>query len=187
MHAMNINFGLLLAEMALASNNPTFLTPVFPVPLNLETSEAWHSTRQTITANLTGAIAAASGGAGANSLAIRAISVKGDSPLFEFYHTAESISPASVQTVGADTVFRIGSISKLFTVYSLLVRGGFDVFEGPVTNNVPELQRVSLDSNINPIEDVDWDEVTVGALASQLSGILRDCMPCFDPLFICFH
>ncbi|KAJ5832048.1 hypothetical protein N7474_000359 [Penicillium riverlandense] len=174
MRATNISLGLLLAGMTLAFNNPTFLTPVFPVPLNLGTNEAWHSIRQTITSNLTGAIAAANGGAGANSLAIRATSVKEDSPLFEFYHTAKSVSPAGVQTVGADTVFRVGSVSKLFTVYSLLVRGGFDVFDDPVTKYVPELREAGLNSNFDPLEDVSWEEVTVGALASQLSGILRD-------------
>ncbi|KAJ5620773.1 hypothetical protein N7510_004757 [Penicillium lagena] len=181
MRASDISLGLLLAGTALAFNNPTFLTPVFPVPLIPETTEVWHSIRQTITSNLTGAIAAANGGEGANSVAIRAISVQEDSPLIEFYHTAKSISPASVQKVGADTVFRIGSISKLFTVYSLLVRGGFDIFEGPVTKYVPELRKAGLNSTVDPIDDVNWEEVTVGALASQLSGILRDCvLPLLD-------
>lgn len=176
MHLLKITLGLLMAGIALAFDNPTFLGPAFPVPLNLGANEAWQSAIQAITANLTGAIAAANGGANGNSLAVRAISVSEASPLFEFYHTAKSISPAGKQKVDANTVFRIGSISKLFTVYSLLLRGGFDVFEDPVAKYVPELQEADENSNINAVQDVDWKEITVGALASQLSGILRDCM-----------
>lgn len=173
MRVSNSIVGCSLACMALAFDNPTFLGPVFPAPVHLGADERWPATIQSITSKLSDAVAAASGGADANSIAVRAVSISDSRPLFDIFHTAKSITSAGTQNVGADTVFRIGSISKLFTVYTLLLRGGFDVFEDPVTKYVPELRKES--SDFNAVEDVDWDEVTVGALASQLSGILRDC------------
>lgn len=176
MRVFKASISLLLSRAAWAFDNPTFLGPVFPVPLDLGTNPAWPSVAQMITANLTGALVAANGGADENSLAVQAISIYESDPLFEFYHTASSISSAGAQEVNADTVFRIGSISKLFTVYTLLLRGGFDIFEDPVTKYVPELRQIADCHDFNPLKDVDWKDITVGALASQLSGILRDCM-----------
>jgi hypothetical protein len=175
--------GFLLAGTVLAFDNPTFLGPVFPAPLNLRANSAWPSAIQSITGNLTSAITAAIGGSNENSLAVRGISVSDASPLFEFYHTAKSISATGAQEVNADTVFRIGSISKLFTVYSLLLSGGFDVFEDSVTEYVPELREFAENPDVSPIEDVDWKDVTVGALARQVSGILRDCKHSILTLF----
>jgi CubicO group peptidase (beta-lactamase class C family) len=176
MRTFKAGVGIFLAGCALAFDNPTFLGPVFPAPLNLGKTNALTSAAHMIAANLSAAIAAAQGGMDANSFAVRAISVSEAEPLFEFYHTARSISSVGAQKVNADTVFRIGSISKLFTVYTLLLRGGFDVFEDQVTKYIPELRRAANSPNFDPVQDVNWNDITVGALARQLSGILRDCM-----------
>lgn len=48
----------------------------------------------------------------------------------------------------------------------------------------PELANAPYD---DPLEQVNWEEVTLGALASQLSGLGRDCQSRSMPLFCqCF-
>ena len=76
--------------------------------------------------------------------------------------------------VGPDTVFRVHSISKVITVYTILSKLGFKHWHDPVTKWVPELANEGKD----PISDVDWDEVTLGSLASSMSGISRGCTTC---------
>ncbi|KAL7821163.1 beta-lactamase/transpeptidase-like protein [Trichoderma aethiopicum] len=108
------------------------------------------------------------------SLSLTATSQLDASPIIDFHHTSGSlnISAGSTSRVTGDTVYRIGSISKLFTVYSLLLNNGSKYWHNPVTDFVPELRRAV--SHCSPYA-VQWDQVTVGALASQLSGIGRDC------------
>ena len=75
--------------------------------------------------------------------------------------------------IGPDTIFRIHSISKVFTVYTVLAKLGFEYWNEPVTKFIPELANHEVQ---DATRDVDWSEVTVGTLASQISGISRDCM-----------
>ncbi|KAK3290788.1 beta-lactamase/transpeptidase-like protein [Chaetomium fimeti] len=74
-------------------------------------------------------------------------------------------------TVGPDTVFPVHSISKAITVYTVISKLGFDYWHEPVTKFIPELAN---QKSHDPIRDVDWSEVTIGSLASQISGISRD-------------
>lgn len=94
-----------------------------------------------------------------------------DSTFFEYYYTApEAQNNANVT---ADTVFPIGSLTQLFTVYAWLIEMGDEKWETPITQFLPEL----VAANISGASDimVDWNEVTVGALAGQMAGIDRDC------------
>ncbi len=75
-------------------------------------------------------------------------------------------------TVGPDTLFRIHSISKVVTVYTMLSKLSYQYWHEPVTKYIPELaNRRTQDI----VRGVDWSEVTLGSLASQISGISRDC------------
>jgi CubicO group peptidase (beta-lactamase class C family) len=74
-----------------------------------------------------------------------------------------------------DSIYRIGSISKLFTTYGLLLKYGSNNWERPLTDFIPELRGVP--SNASAVDHVRWHEVTIDAWASHLSGIARDCNP----------
>lgn len=97
------------------------------------------------------------------------------SPLFEYYHTAVGGLNTSAGTdhIGPDTIFRIASVSKLFTVFTLLRVDGDAHFNTPVTHFLPELK--GLGGNGPVWASVDWEDITVGELASQLAGVGRDC------------
>ena len=113
-----------------------------------------------------------------NSFSINAISVNEDKPIFQYHHTASLLDNTSTTTVTGDTVFRIGSISKLFTTFALLLQEGTIIFDDPVTKYIPELSDVAKSQatgTFDPVTEVQWKDVTVGALASQLAGIGREC------------
>ena len=73
-----------------------------------------------------------------------------------------------------DTIYRIGSVSKLYTVYAILANAGMGVLDHPVTRYLPELAG---NSGSDPLQRISWEDVTVGALASQLGGTrgFREC------------
>ncbi|MCJ1358694.1 MAG: hypothetical protein MMC33_008694 [Icmadophila ericetorum] len=67
-------------------------------------------------------------------------------------------------TVTGDTVFRIASCSKTFTVLALLLQNGISL-DDPVSKHIPQLLGESK---------VDWSDVSLRSLASQLSGIAKE-------------
>jgi CubicO group peptidase (beta-lactamase class C family) len=149
-----------------------YLGEIYPPPKNFISHPLWVDA----TRNLTQALLAEPLQRNATSFAIQVISQDSKTPIYiyENYHKAPGhlYGVNGEKNVDGDTIFRIGSISKLFTIYALLLQCGFRCFEDPITKYVPELQGAAFNNNV---DDVKWEEVTVGALAAQLSGIGRDC------------
>lgn len=98
---------------------------------------------------------------------------------FQYHHTAPTLSKSSrgVKPVDADSIYRIGGLTQVFTIYAFLAAVGDDKWNEPVTQYVPELKIAAsaFDSQRHPTDYVNWDEVTIGQLASHMSGIGRDC------------
>lgn len=94
---------------------------------------------------------------------------------YHYVAPAAALSPESVKQVNSNTVYRVGSVSKAWTVYIWLLAAGDTAFNDPITKYVPEIAEYAAK---NPATDnvnvVDWESITIGALASQLSGISRD-------------
>ncbi|KAF2754506.1 beta-lactamase/transpeptidase-like protein [Pseudovirgaria hyperparasitica] len=88
--------------------------------------------------------------------------------IYTYIHRSPALDEAlTAGTLDDRTVFRIGSVSKMMTVYSLLVQtGGLEVFNDPVTKWLPEL----VGNRGGALEKIVWEDVTVGALASQMGG-----------------
>ncbi|KAL9598168.1 MAG: hypothetical protein Q9219_004665 [cf. Caloplaca sp. 3 TL-2023] len=74
--------------------------------------------------------------------------------------------------VTENTFFRIASISKVFTVLATLIQQQANncSLQDSITKHVPELR------DHNTTGAVDWDMITLEMLASQLSGIPRECL-----------
>lgn len=82
-----------------------------------------------------------------------------------------------------NTVYRVGSISKLFTAYTILVEVGHAYWHRPITDFVPELAEaaVACNSTVDPLKCTDWSGITLGALASHQAGQSRSsCSVAFD-------
>lgn len=99
-----------------------------------------------------------------------------------FAYTANNINTTlGVSTVDQDTVFRVGSVSKLWTIVLFLVEEGLWPFQEPIVRFIPELHEAASKLQWDPrkrrdaIDYVRWGEISMGELASHLAGIARDC------------
>ncbi|KAF5598346.1 beta-lactamase-like 1 [Fusarium pseudocircinatum] len=77
-------------------------------------------------------------------------------------------------TLNNDTVFRVGSVSKLLTVYTLLAEVGMKHMNDAVTKWVPELALAARKHKSDLTREVQWDEVTIGQLSGHMAGISRN-------------
>lgn len=116
------------------------------------------------------------------SISVRSIH-EGDK-LLDMHYTPPTHDANSTTIVNADTVYRVGSISKIFTILGILHEGiGMD---DPITKYLPELGNLKAADGINnDITAVSWDGITIGALASHMSGIGLDCKG--SPQTISYH
>jgi CubicO group peptidase (beta-lactamase class C family) len=162
MRASNLIF-LSSASTAAATLCP-FLGPVFPPPKTL-TSDALFLTglRQSIeSALLTGTTL--HGPVSSNdtySIQIFSTSDNGV-PLLDFHHRGTSL--VGNDTLNGDSIYRIASVTKVLTVYLLLLaEAGDGILSDLVVKYLPELKGKGV-----------WDEITVGDLAGYMSGIVGD-------------
>ncbi|KAI0401665.1 beta-lactamase/transpeptidase-like protein [Xylaria palmicola] len=110
--------------------------------------------------------------------AVALFSSKENKTLYEHFYTPPI--DVGVPEVNRDSIFRIGSVSKVFSVWSFLKEVGDEHFNDPITKYVPELANLTCNKGVNSqglyndIDHVRWDEVTLGELASHAAGIPRD-------------
>ncbi|KXX77020.1 Beta-lactamase-like protein 2 [Madurella mycetomatis] len=100
-----------------------------------------------------------------------------DEPLWSHYWTAPnlvSFNSTGVSKVDTNTVYRIGSVTKIFTILTFLATVGDGIWNDPITKHLPEIEEIARDASGGPIYAPDWDSITIGSLASQTSGLIRD-------------
>jgi CubicO group peptidase (beta-lactamase class C family) len=100
--------------------------------------------------------------------------------LAERHRTAPSLlaNTTGVKHIDSNTVYRLGSVSKIFTVVAWLAELGDVHWNQPITNFIPELVDISAQDSSQPFDNIRqtaWEDITIAALASQVSGIGRDC------------
>lgn len=111
----------------------------------------------------------------ATGVSVAAGSVYEDEPILDIPYTPLVYNTTGAHTVDGDTVFRIGSVSKVFTVMALLLLGDKISMADPITKYIPELTRLNAEIDKNEVTSVDWDRVSLDALASQFAGVPYDC------------
>ncbi|KAJ5700036.1 hypothetical protein N7536_003049 [Penicillium majusculum] len=166
---------LALSAQAIKTTGCPLLGPAFPAPTALSEDSTFLSKAEELTSKLNGAIE--DGSLPSISFAVQVFSSEEDDSAFGFYHTDDPIKVGSVgvQEVDENTVFRIGSISKLWTMFLLMTLGGTRYFHEPVSKYVPELQtRYSTAQTKDKINYLQWRDVTIGELASHQAGLTRD-------------
>jgi CubicO group peptidase (beta-lactamase class C family) len=152
----------------------------FPTPTNLSGSSIVQSAASTLLATINNAINVGVIDSNASSFSVEIFLSQETTPLFTFHHSSPGlISSVGVKTVDSNSIYRIGSVSKLFTIYLLLIESGDIHFHEPITNFVPELLAASRATPDDDLDYVDWSSVTIGNLASHMAGIGRDCMFCY--------
>ncbi|KAB8259300.1 beta-lactamase/transpeptidase-like protein [Aspergillus pseudonomiae] len=105
-------------------------------------------------------------------------SASADPFFFDYHYTAPSLrnSSSRIQHVNQDSIYRIGGLTQIFTIWTILVEAGDTIWNDPVTKYLPELAETTESANVtqDPIQYVDWKDITVGQLASHMSGLPRD-------------
>ncbi|KAJ5605487.1 beta-lactamase/transpeptidase-like protein [Penicillium lagena] len=168
-------------------NYCSLLGPVFPPPIHLSDSPYFTAATKDLSGILQDAIYGNSSLSpifkpNQTSFTVQIFSSKDESPLFESYYTSQAVQAykAGVKNIDENTVFRIGSASKLVTVLLLLIEKGESVFNEPIAKYVPEIREAIAAMRSNTTQQQDaidflrWEQVTIGELASQMSGVLRD-------------
>lgn len=92
--------------------------------------------------------------------------------LWSSHHTARDRNQSRIgaEVVRGDSVYRIASITKTFTTLGILQqhRAGNLSLDDPIDKYVAELQG-------HQRGHIPWNDITLRTLASQLSGIPREC------------
>jgi CubicO group peptidase (beta-lactamase class C family) len=172
-----------LIPLSWAKANCPLYGPLFPRPTNLLQSPIIESVGATLT-DLFFRHIDNDTAVGSNyfSYAVEVFTGSEDKPLWSHYWTAPSLKESNtsgVTNVDTNTVFRIGSVTKIFTVLTFLATVGDGIWNDPLTKHLPEIEEIAKSASGSPIFTPDWDEITVGSLASQTSGLIRDCRPNF--------
>lgn len=177
---LSINTVLAFVLLSFASTQAfqdcPFLGPVFPEPSQLSTSPRIKDATLALQTAIQDGINNGIIESNLTSFSVEIFSTHESDSLFEFHHAAPVLSNSTgTKTVDSKSIYRIGSISKLFTVYMFLMEAGDIHFHEPITKYVPELAGQSSKAVQDPVAAVDWDHITIGNLASQMGGIGRDC------------
>lgn len=171
-------------RLSLAVNYCPPLGPVYAVPQNLSANDSVRQTAQNVSATLENLLKKggnASPGFDPNttSFSVNLFSVHESDSIFQYHFTASTLNASSTKIIDQDSVYRIGSITKLVTVFGLLLEGERVHFDDPVTKYVPELAAIAEAQRTKREDDevatAEWSQITVGALAGHLAGIGRTC------------
>ncbi|KAI5455602.1 beta-lactamase/transpeptidase-like protein [Mariannaea sp. PMI_226] len=142
--------------------------PSFPSGVDVRYSDAFQKAISAFPKALAEEFSVGSLNKSTSIFAIDVFSTVSNSSVFQHYYVGNDGKDSVIGgKLGDKTISRIGSVSKVWTVYAILATAGMKVFNDPVTKYLPELAG---NASTNPIERVNWTDVTVGALASQQGG-----------------
>ncbi|KAI1347347.1 beta-lactamase/transpeptidase-like protein [Xylaria sp. FL0043] len=164
---------LLFTNAALAARDGLCppLGPVLPAPVNPSSHDAVQDAIGAITDRFQNLTA----GFNTTGISIAVQSIHEKTPMLELHHTPPVRDNTSTTTVDSETIYRLGSISKVFAVLSVLTQGQIKL-EDPITKYVPELLQLKSEAvpAANDVTAVNWDQVTVGSLTAHMGGIGTD-------------
>lgn len=159
-----LNLAIIPFSLAQSSSPCPLLGPDFPSPITPSNSHAVQNAKQNLTRSLQAALLNATAyslqDSSATSFSLDVYSIHEQQSLFTDHFSAPALAhPAEgVATVDSNTVYRIGSISKLLTVYTYLVEVGDVSFNHPITEYVPELASYAA-SHAEALQSNDVDFV----------------------------
>lgn len=163
---------------AIPTDDCPILGPSFPSHFDPSSTTAIRELQSRFPAQLESVLSSGGINRTHTSFSINVFSAVTNTSLFSYHHAAPGLNGTlTAGVLNDDTIYRIGSVSKLFSVYAILVNAGMEILHHPVTRYLPELAG---NAGSHPLERISWEEVTVGALASHLAG--TGAMREFHPL-----
>ncbi|KAM0433991.1 hypothetical protein ACHAPT_003935 [Fusarium lateritium] len=156
--------------LAAKNNHCPPLGPVLPAPTSPSTNDAVKSAVEALTEGLK----SLTGSFENTAMSIGMISLHEDEPILDLHHTPPNLNARGVKKVDSDTVYRVGSVSKAFTVLAALKLSDVRM-DDAVTKYLPQLRELGKQQDEeNSITVVDWDRISLQALASHMGGIPSD-------------
>ncbi|KAF2211204.1 hypothetical protein CERZMDRAFT_43776 [Cercospora zeae-maydis SCOH1-5] len=144
----------------------------FPLPTKISEEAIFKNATKTIEdhfkANLT------SSPYNATTFSLGLFTVDESRLIFEYSHTDNAVrnSTQGARSADSDSIYRIASISKVLTVYLWMINAGERRWNDPITDYLPELGQYDRSKYDYAVPQ--WDEITVGDLASYLAGVARE-------------
>ncbi|KAK3312605.1 beta-lactamase/transpeptidase-like protein [Apodospora peruviana] len=94
----------------------------------------------------------------------------------QFHHTSPEIAASTQGTnrVDGNSIYRVASITKVFTVLAGLLTLSDDQWERPLSDILAPLSGSISNEGVL---STPWDKITMRALAAQLGGVPRDGFP----------
>ena len=144
------------------------LGPTFPHSFDLSQSEAFINATEQFPDVIATLFETAAINETGSAFYIDVFSTETNTSIYSYSHVGSGVQDSKMGgEMNDETIFRIGSVSKLYTAYTALVAAGLDVLRDPVTKYIPELEGNPRDQ---PNDYIIWEDVTVGALMSQQAG-----------------
>ncbi|PKS13384.1 hypothetical protein jhhlp_000155 [Lomentospora prolificans] len=101
-------------------------------------------------------------------------SIHEDDYLLNLHHTPETRDERGTAEVSCKTVYRVGSVSKLFAPLAILREAGVNIHD-PITKYLPELKDLeNQQEENNALTTISWDDVTLLSLASHMGGFASE-------------
>jgi CubicO group peptidase (beta-lactamase class C family) len=166
-------FGLLLwVGVSTAQRACDLVGQTYPPPRGLSEESLFQSAAQSVSDVLDQRVNA--GTYKKWSFSVGVFSTFEDDLIYQYHHTSPRIqnSTHGTRKIDADSIYRLGSISKMLTVYLWLINDGDRKFNDPITDYLPALAEYAAESSTPTAV---WEDVTVGDLAGQMAGLVRDC------------
>lgn len=145
------------------------LGPVFPAPQSLSKSDLVKDAASKLRSGLD---EQASRLLNKSAVSIGVKSIHEDDLIFNYHFTPPTTTGLGVSEVNESTIYRIASGTKLFTVLSTLQASNVNL-DDSIVKYLPQLRNAT--SGRDGLTAVSWEDVTVGSLASHLSGMGPDC------------
>ncbi|KFY37545.1 hypothetical protein V494_04710 [Pseudogymnoascus sp. VKM F-4513 (FW-928)] len=96
----------------------------------------------------------------------------------QFHYTSPEIANAvnGTHKVDGNTIYRMASVTKAFTVLAGLLELNSTHWDRPITDFIPTLANYTQHApgEDDPTHITEWDKVTLSALAAQIAGVPRD-------------
>lgn len=186
---------LLLLPLYSTASSADYLGPTYPAPIDLTSRHslvpaAWKNLTSTFDSYLKHHVK------NKNTIALKGVeNITFSAGLFsihdpgvenlQYHYTSPEIANATngTQNVDGDSIYRIASASKLFTVYAGMLALTEEEWNRPLSEINKAFTEVARQGDKDPIWHVQWDKITPWALASQISGVPREGWPMADTLW----
>ncbi|KAK1238882.1 hypothetical protein MKX08_005943 [Trichoderma sp. CBMAI-0020] len=105
-----------------------------------------------------------------SGISIMVKSIHEDGPLFSYHFTPPVLSNIGTGSIDDNTIFRVGSLSKIFPALAALQSKSIHM-DDSVLEYIPELKEAAASASV---EAILWEDITVDSLMTHLSGLATD-------------